>query len=632
MARYPDSFLDRLKERVDLVELIGRHLHLKKKGSSWVGLCPFHHEKTPSFNVRGDHGYFKCFGCDAKGDAIDFLMHIQGLPFQDAVETLAREAGLELPAPDPRSQRQSRDEAAQRAQRQQLQELLLAANRYFQTQLTAPAGEVARSYLTRRGVQAATIQKFGLGFAPPGWRNLINHFGGGAAAAESLEKVGLGVVRDGESRYRGESGRTGEGNVYDRFRNRITFPIHDHRKRLVGFGGRLLEPGEPKYINTPETELYQKGRILYGLDQAQPAIQRQKRVLVVEGYLDMIALVEHGFDHTVATLGTALTAEHLQLLWRRCHHITFCFDGDIAGRKAAWRALERVMDGLVADRRIDFIFLPKGEDPDQVVRREGKERFQGYLRNAQPLLDFLLAGLSEELPMDTPEGVAALVHRVRDHLLKVGDPLLQGLFADEIGRRVGLSGAQVLGRLAITRPPQPLTPGRGGHGIGSGRGGHAGRHPATFSRPMTAGRNFEQLLLAILLRHPRVVQPLEDDLTRLELEDTGLNALLHVCIRLAGEWGEQAPLPLEQLPSPEMRTLAQTILAAEEGNPEDVARELEGCLDACLRRGIDRDIRRLQEKARAAGNWTDQELMQLSGYKKEKARLDRKRRVAPAVH
>ncbi|MBF0152998.1 MAG: DNA primase [Magnetococcales bacterium] len=628
MARYPDSFLDRLKERIDLVDLIGRHVHLKRKGTSWVGLCPFHKEKTPSFNVRSDHGYFKCFGCDAKGDAIEFLMQIQGIPFQDVVEMLASEAGLELPPPDPHHAQQSQDMAAQRVRQSQLHELLSAVNRYYQTRLTTSDGEPGRTYLAKRGLKTATIQKFGLGFAPPGWRNLLNHFGGGAAAGENLEKIGLCVMRDTEP---GDTGNAQEKrrNFYDRFRNRITFPIYDHRRRLAGFGGRSLEPGEPKYINTPETELYQKGRILYGLDQAQEAIQRQKRVLVVEGYMDLITLAEYGFNNTVATLGTAMTMEHLHLLWRRCHHITFCFDGDMAGQKAAWRALERVMDGLVADRRVDFVFLPKGEDPDQVVRQEGSEGFQGRLRKAKPLLDFLLENLSQDLQVDTPEGVAALIHRSRERLLKVADPLLRDLFADKVGQRFGLSSAQVLGQIALQhRPGLPSSSG----GVQTGGRFQEGPRPAIFSRSATTGRNFEQLLLAILLRRPQFLHDLEDDLDRLELENPHLNALLRECIQIGHTCHDEVPLPLEQFSSPGMRTLARAILEAEETTPDNIEKELEGCLDTCLRRSIDRDIRRLEEKNRATGSWTDQELMQLSGYKKEKARLDLKRRMAPAMH
>ncbi|MBF0136746.1 MAG: DNA primase [Magnetococcales bacterium] len=615
MPRYPDSFLDRLKERIDLANLIGRHVHLQKKGNSWTGLCPFHKEKTPSFNVRSDHGYFKCFGCDARGDAIDFLMQLQGLSFQDAVETLATEAGLELPASTQIQGDQKQQDAAQRARLHQLQELLAAVNRYFQSQLAAPGGEAGRLYLAKRGLQAATIRRFGLGFAPPGWRHLLNHFGGGTAAGENLEKIGLCTISRPTDHEDGKGGNH-KVNQYDRFRNRITFPIHDHRRRLVGFGGRLLEPGEPKYINTPETELYQKGRILYGLDLAQEAIQRQKRVVVVEGYMDLITLVEHGFNNTVATLGTALTADHLRLLWRRCHHLTFCFDGDVAGQKAAWRALERVMEGMEADRHVDFVFLPQGKDPDEVVRREGSEAFQGRLRKAKPLLEFLQEHLSQELQIETPEGTAALIHRVRERLLKVGDPLLRGLFADKIGQKFGLTGSQVLGQITASyqRVPREV------------------RHPAVFPRTAMTGRNFEQALVAILLRHPRFLRELEDDLHHLELENPHLNALLHACIHLSDEWHDTGPLPLEQLSSQELQNLAQTVLSAEETTPDNIEKELEGCLDTCLRRHIVRDMRRMEEKNRATGTWTDQELVQLSGYKKELQRLDQKKRLSLTIH
>ncbi|MBF0189222.1 MAG: DNA primase, partial [Magnetococcales bacterium] len=439
---FTDSFLDALRDRIDMVELVSRHVTLKRSGGNWLGLCPFHDEKTPSFSVRPDRGFYKCFGCGAGGDAIAFLMQIKGATFPEAVEELAAISGLPLPESRPVTPEQSR----QRRERQEQYTRMERIARYFSEQLQHPPAEGARRYLQKRGLSRRSIERFGIGFAPPGWSGLIDHFAGGRAALDLLEPLGL-VIRK-------ESGNAG----YDRFRNRIIFPIRDLRGRCIAFGGRAMNPEEPKYINSPETVLFNKSRTLFGLNLAQEAIRREGSALVVEGYMDVISLAEHGISNSVAPLGTALTSDHLQMLWSRTHRILFCFDGDTAGRKAAWRAAERTLDGLDADRHAGFVFLPDGVDPDDMVRREGADRMRDRLVNsAHSLRDLLFSKMGEGLDLEGPEGRAATMHRALPFIERIRDPLLRALYVEEFRSRL---------HLPESWQPAQGGPGQGGPGQG----------------------------------------------------------------------------------------------------------------------------------------------------------------------
>ncbi|NGZ07634.1 MAG: DNA primase [Magnetococcales bacterium] len=554
MPRYPDSFIDLIRERVDLVELVGRQVPLKKQGNGWLGLCPFHHEKTPSFSVRPDKGY-KCFGCGVGGDAFDFVMRSRGCGFNEAVEELASLTGLPLP----RTSTETPEERQRVERRQQLLELLTMVREFYRAALQAPGGASARHYLAQRGVHAQTIQREGLGYAPAGWNHLLDRFGGGDAAVELLESAGL-VTR----KSQGE-------RPYDRFRDRLIFPIHDLKGRCVGFGGRLIGPGEPKYLNSPETELFQKGKLLYGLESAREAIRREGAAMVVEGYMDRLALVEHGILPVVATLGTALTADHLKLLWQHTRRIHFCFDGDAAGEKAAWRALELYFDGLEADRHADFLFLPSGEDPDQLVRREGAAGFVQRIGSAVAPVDFLVQRLSAGLHLSAPEGRAAVVHRAQPLLAKVRDPLLRELYLETLGQRLQLPIPWVQGANRVhpagprvgQPPPQrvPVT-----------------RRAGTAAR-VTRQRDHEQALLALLLRHPRLVSEYEEELGRLHLENAQLAPLLTELISMASR-SVRPPdhPPWAWFSNPELNRCAQDVLASEEVAPEQVEQELAGCL------------------------------------------------------
>jgi DNA primase len=430
----PNDFIQTLLARVDIVDVIDRYVPLKKAGANHVACCPFHSEKTPSFTVSQAKQFYHCFGCGAHGTAIGFLMEYGSRTFPDAVEELARDAGLEVP----RVERPG--ETVRRDQVQDLTEVLLTAAKFYRAQLKeAPQ---AIEYLKRRGLTGAIAAKFGIGYAPDGWQPLAAAFAGYDDPA--LETAGLVIAGEG-------------GKRYDRFRDRIMFPIHDSRGHVIGFGGRVLGSGEPKYLNSPETPLFAKGRELYGLFLARSAIRDAGRAVVVEGYMDVVALAQHGVDYAVATLGTATTPTHVQKLFRQTDHVVFCFDGDNAGRKAAWRALENTLPALVDGKDAVFLFLPEGEDPDDFVRRRGKAGFEALVAEATPLSEFLLRGLAALHPPTTAEGRAALVAAARPLLAQLTAPVLSALIRRRLAEMTGLpeSELRALLRVGTAAAPRP---------------------------------------------------------------------------------------------------------------------------------------------------------------------------------
>ena len=628
MVRYSDHFIEELRERADLLDIVGRHVLLKKQGSNWQGLCPFHHEKTPSFGVRPDQGYFKCFGCGAGGDIFNFIMKIKGLSFYEAIEDLAAAVGLSLPA----DRHENTQHHQQKEQQQQLLDIVEKARAWFRQQLGSPRGGLARDYLHHRGLKKETIEQFGLGYAPPGWRGLLDAFGGGKNVEDLLVKAGLVVLKD--------DGRSG----YDRFRDRIIFPIQNYRGRCIGFGGRLLAKGEPKYINSPETPLYRKGEVLYGLDQAQQSIRQEDRVLVVEGYMDLVALANHGIQAVVATLGTALTVTHLLQLWKRTRHICFCFDGDRAGKEAAWRALGMVMDGLEADRHVQFLFLPDGSDPDDVVRREGAEGFHARWEKATALMAFLLRYLATGLNTESPEGRAALVHRARPLLAKVVDPLLRELYTNNLGQFLGMDRQQI-SLLGVEQAVQASGRARPWMAVSPTPDNRIYRRQRGTN--LVQGRNFEQALLAILLRSPDLIASYEEELGRLEMENPQLSKLLSTLIDLGSMGGgflsahrltentrdtlQSAERPLwEQLPDPEMRRWAEEILLAEEVSPERLREEFDGCLVNCQLRYLQRQIEQTTREIDALPGDNSRRFGILRALKQEQNTL-RQRKCLPVL-
>lgn len=396
-GRIPQSFIDDLLNRVDIVDIIDERVPLKKSGNNHKGLCPFHNEKSPSFTVNQDKQFYHCFGCGANGSALGFMMEYDNLGFVDAVHELASRAGMEVPS-----------EAGGQALEQHTgdYELLAQVSTYYKQQLREhKTAQQAVDYLKERGLSGEIAAEFDLGYAPPGWDNLLTTLGKTAQSKQELFNTGMLIEKD-------------QGGYYDRFRERIMFPIRDQRGRFIGFGGRIMGSGEPKYLNSPETPVFHKGRELYGLYQAKNAIRQQQQILVVEGYMDVLALAQFGLRNAVATLGTATTKDHLERLFRVCPEILFCFDGDNAGRKAAWRALEISLPLLQDGKSIGFLFMPDGEDPDSQIRKQGAEDFLAP-DNITPLSDFLFNSLQSQVKMDTEEG--------RSKLVKLATPLLNQL-------------------------------------------------------------------------------------------------------------------------------------------------------------------------------------------------------------
>jgi DNA primase len=415
----PQDFIDDLIARADIVEVVGRHTQLKKAGREFKACCPFHDEKTPSFTVSPGKGFYHCFGCGAHGTAIGFLMEFDHMSFVDAIESLAGMMGLDVP----------RNESDQPAQRyDDLFSLMDSVARHWQSCLKDTPAAV--EYLQGRGVDGATAKRFGIGFAPDGWSNVLDKFGQSQEASERLLATGLIIRKD-------------NGQHYDRFRDRLMFPIRDARGRTIGFGGRIMGDGEPKYLNSPETVLFHKGRELYGLYEARQALRNIDQLVVVEGYMDTVALARHGIDFACATLGTATTNEHLNRLFRLTDNVVFSFDGDRAGRKAAWRALENALPEVREGRQIRFLFLPDGHDPDSFVNEFGAAAYVKKIDAGVALSTFLIEELSSQVDMDTIDGRARLAELARPLIGKIPTGVYRELLIDGLADSVGLSAAKL---------------------------------------------------------------------------------------------------------------------------------------------------------------------------------------------
>ena len=427
----PQHFIDDLVARADIVEVLGSRIQLKKAGREFKACCPFHDEKTPSFTVSPQKGFYHCFGCGMHGTAIGFLMEHDHMSFVEAVEEIARMLGVEVP----------REESQRPARRHDnLFELAQRVESYYQAGLKDSPAAVA--YLKDRGIDGATAKRFGLGYAAAGWSNLLDKFGKDKAAIDNLLALGLIIRKD-------------NGQHYDRFRDRIMFPIRDARGRCIGFGGRVMGQEEPKYLNSPETVLFHKGRELYGLYEARQALRQIDRLVVVEGYMDVVGLARHGIEFAVATLGTATTDEHLNRLFRLCDEVIFCFDGDRAGRAAAWRALENALPQVRDGRQIRFVFLPDGQDPDSFVRSEGASGFEKQLDQAVALSDFLLDELSSQVDLDSVDGRARLAELARPLLARIPAGVYRELLTEQVAEVVGLPKRKlnaILGDGDATRP------------------------------------------------------------------------------------------------------------------------------------------------------------------------------------
>jgi DNA primase len=425
-GRIPQHFIDELVARADIIEVIGSRVPLKKGGKEYKACCPFHDEKSPSFTVVPDKQFYHCFGCGAHGTVLGFLMEYDHLGFVEAVEELAARVGLEVP--------REQDATVRPKPADDLFAILDQVAEFYRTQFRLDA-RVAE-YAKRRGLSEATLSRFGIGYAPNAWDALTRTFGATEADQRRLLQAGLVIERDRRGEGDAAPGRSGS---YDRFRDRLMFPIRDSRGRTLGFGGRIIDQGEPKYLNSPETELFHKGRELYGLYEARQATRNLTRLLVVEGYMDVARLHQAGITYAVATLGTATTPDHLQRLFRIVNEVVFCFDGDRAGKAAAWRALENALPQVRQGRQIRFLFLPDGHDPDSLVGEEGRDAFEARLKGALSFSDYFIRELSSRVDTATVDGRAQLAETARPLIEKIPAGVYRELLVDALARVVGMA-------------------------------------------------------------------------------------------------------------------------------------------------------------------------------------------------
>lgn len=489
-GRIPQHFIDDLIARADIVEVLGRRIQLRKAGREFKAVCPFHDEKTPSFTVSPTKGFYHCFGCGAHGTALGFLMDYDHMSFVDAVESLAGMMGIEVP----------HEEGQRPAQRfDELYELTQRVEQHFQNELKS--NDVAVAYLKQRGIDGATAKRFGIGYATEGWSRVLDKFGTSPEMIERLLAVGL-IIRK-------ETGRH-----YDRFRGRIMFPIRDSRGRCVGFGGRVIGDDEPKYLNSPETVLFHKGRELYGLYEARQALRNIEKLVVVEGYMDVVGLARNGIDFSVATLGTATTNDHLQRIFRLTDHVIFCFDGDRAGRDAAWRALQVTLPLIQEGRQVRFVFLPDKQDPDSFVQEQGAAAFDQALNDGVALSDYLVQHLSSGIDLQSIDGRARLAELARPLLAQVPAGVYHELLLEALAESVGLSALKLESLLAKgsskeRRKPRYSEPSRKRPVTG----------PAASGKPSVLRR-----AITLLLHHPQAASDLNAR-TLTELDRPGAELL-----------------------------------------------------------------------------------------------------------
>ena len=488
MARIPDAFIDDLLARTDIVEVVGTRVPLKRQGKEHAARCPFHDERSASFTVSPTKQFYHCFGCGAHGTAISFLMNYDRLEFLDAVDELAKRVGMEVP----RDTRHGNEDSDSR----DLYSTLDAAAKFFQKQLAG--SDKARAYIDQREIDGDIVERFMIGYAPDGFSGLRDALGTDPRRMQLLERAGLFSKND-------------KGHVYDKFRDRLMFPIHDRRGRVIAFGGRVLDTSSkgredsPKYLNSPETVLFHKGRELYGLWQARQSNSKLERLVVVEGYMDVVALVQYGVTQAVATLGTATTPDHAELLFRNAPDVYFCFDGDRAGRGAAWKALESVLPRMKDGRQALFLFLPEGEDPDSIVRKDGADGFDARLREATPLSEFFFAEMAKDVNLGTLDGKARLAERCKPLLAQIPD----GAFGDLMRQRL----TELTGVGARASAPQTHVPTQRAH---AGSGAHAPK------------RSLVRSVIALLLQQPSLALTLEPPYRFATLRLPGIELLAEI--------------------------------------------------------------------------------------------------------
>ncbi len=568
----PQDFIDDLIARADIVEVVGRRTQLKKAGREFKACCPFHDEKTPSFTVSPGKGFYHCFGCGAHGTAIGFLMEFDHMSFVEAIESLANSMGVEVP----------RNESDQPARRyDELFSLMDTVARHWQSCLKEEPRAV--DYLKDRGIDGSTTKRFGIGYAPDGWSNVLDKFGKSEEATERLLATGLIIRKD-------------NGKHYDRFRDRLMFPIRDARGRTIGFGGRIMGEGEPKYLNSPETVLFHKGRELYGMYEARQALRHIDRLVVVEGYMDAVALARNGIDFAVATLGTATTGEHLNRLFRLTDNAYFAFDGDRAGRKAAWRALENSLPQIREGRQIRFVFLPEGHDPDSFVNANGADAFVKLMDTGLPLSEFLIQELSSQVDMDSIDGRAKLAEMARPLVSNIPAGVYRELLIAGLAEAVGITATKLEKMMAAG----PAT---------GGRTNHAGRPAVQSSRPPTVsgGPSVVRRAITLVLNHPEACKKLSiAELTG--IQRPGVDLLASLIEMVQSEPNITTAGLLERWRHDDKgRHLGKLAAADVPADDEfDAAAELAECLQQLVVAGRKQRIEFLIEKQRVTGLSNDE--------------------------
>ena len=498
-GRIPRQFIDDLLARADIVDVVDSRVPLKKAGKNYQACCPFHNEKSPSFTVSQDKQFYHCFGCGEHGNAISFLMEFDRLDFVDAIEELANHCGIEVVREENNtSPAEHRRQQEVYQQKQDDYELMNQISHFYQQQLKVSADkEVAVNYLKGRGLSGEVVKRFSIGYISEAWDGMMKAYSRNGQANQQLVDLGMAIQGD-------------KSRPYDRFRGRIMFPIRDKRGRVIGFGGRVLGDEKPKYLNSPETRVYHKGHELYGLYEAKQANKNLKRLVVVEGYMDVVALAQHGVDYAVASLGTATTTEQLQTMFRTVKEVICCYDGDRAGRDAAWRAMENALPLIRDGFSLKFVFVPDGEDPDSLIRKEGQQAFEKIIDEAMPLSKFLFEQLMIQVDMSSSEGRAAFVESFKPLLVKLPDSVLKDGIINDVANNFGTGSEQFLTKFRKT-----VT------GIG------------TIKKPKVSTKVTPvRLAIALLLEHPHIVKALEDISALQSLTIPGvdlLTQLLELC-------------------------------------------------------------------------------------------------------
>ncbi|MFN1619854.1 DNA primase [Vibrio rotiferianus] len=563
----PRSFIDDLLARLDIVDIIDARVKLKKKGKNYGACCPFHNEKTPSFSVSQEKQFYHCFGCGVHGNAIDFIMEFERLEFVEAIEELASYLGLDVP----REQRSggggqfNSGPQASSSEKRSLYDLMGSIAQFYRNQLKQPASKVAIEYLKDRGLSGEIVQKFGIGYVADEWDLVRKNFGQNKDNQDMLVTGGMLIEND-------------KGNRYDRFRGRIMFPIRDRRGRVIGFGGRVLGDGTPKYLNSPETPIFHKGKELYGLYEVLQAYREPPRVLVVEGYMDVVALAQYGVDYSVASLGTSTTGDHIQMLFRQTNTVVCCYDGDRAGKEAAWRALENALQYLKTGNTLKFLFLPDGEDPDSYVRKYGKQAFEQQIEQATPLSSYLFDNLIElhQINLGNNEGKSALRAYASALIDKIPDPYFQELLEKLLDERTGFDNRlrQPRKKASETRP-QP--------------------HKEIKRTPMRE-------VIALLIQNPSYAQMVPDLSSVRDLSIPGLSLFVDVLDKCQAHPHINTGQLLEHWRSSQNETLLSRLaswdIPLDEDNQEEIFLD---SLDKIIAQCVEKQIENLQAKARSVG-------------------------------